>query len=47
MRRIRHQRVTIEVFREQPLAERDPFLLRHPIESRREPYLFRRLDDER
>ena len=47
MRRIRHQRVAVEILREQPLAERDRFVLLHLVEAGALPYFFGRLDDKR
>ena len=47
MRRIRQQPLAVEPRREEPLAIRDAFLLRHPLEAGLLPHLLGRLDDER
>ena len=46
MRGVAHQAVAAEVAREQPLAEGDAILLRHPVEAGAPPHIFGRLDDE-
>ena len=46
MRGVRHQLVTVEIFCEQLLAERDQFLAAHLVDAGLEPDVLRRLDDE-
>ena len=46
VRRVRLQRVAVEIFGEQPFARGDALRLVHPVEAEAAPRLFRAFDDE-